>query len=327
MSINIPRSVCITGGTGSLGTKLSEILANEIRWNRIVIYSRDWHKQETLRKLVGNSPKFRWFLGDVSDRERLTTALQEVDCVIHAAALKSVPDGEYNPSELSKINISGTEKVIQASIEAGVSKVMVVSSDKCCHAVNSYGKSKAMAESLAVGYNSYTSGGKTKIAVSRYGNVINSSGSVIPIFTELAKANIPIGITGYQMTRFWITLEDAAKFVLRRLDDMQAGEIYIPKIKAASVYDVVQVIREYYSSTSDTYEMGIRPGEKLHEILFSVEEARHTYEIDDYYCIFPEIHLWDRNKIPRGKLYSGGIEYSSYNAMTSRGELRKLIYG
>jgi len=281
--------ILITGGTGSLGTELVRQLlqrpASEI--DRIAIYSRDEQKQEVMRQLFNNHPALRFFIGDVRDERRLELALSGIDVVIHAAALKIVPKGEYDPSEFMKTNVNGTNNVIHACIRMGVKKAILASTDKAVNPVNLYGSSKLMAEKLFVAGNALSGsiGGRgCKFSVVRYGNVVNSRGSVVPFWRGLAAKGEKLPITHPDMTRFWITLNQAADLVLSMIPIMKGGEIFVPKLPAFHISALAYAIKE----PGDI--IGIRPGEKIHEALISPDEARQTFLQGDLFIVHPP---WD----------------------------------
>ena len=282
------KVVLITGGTGSFGQKFTEIVLREHRPKKLIIFSRDELKQHEMRKVypdIGGSP-MRYFVGDVRDRERLYRAFSGVDIIVHAAALKQVPACEYNPFEAVQTNIIGAKNVIDAAIDQGVKKVMALSSDKAVNPVNLYGATKLCAEKMFVQANSYSSEGGARFSCARYGNVMGSRGSVIPVFLEQRK-NGTITITDPRMTRFWLTLERGVNFVIRCIDQMHGGEIFVPKIPRMKVTDLAGVL----APECEIEYIGIRPGEKLHEVLVSENEVRHTVESDDMYVIQPA-HPW-----------------------------------
>src|SRR5215475_1256731 len=281
--------ILITGGTGSLGTELVRQLlqrpASEI--DRIAIYSRDEQKQEVMRQLFNDHPALRFFIGDVRDERRLELALTGIDTVIHAAALKIVPKGEYDPSEFMKTNVNGTNNVIHACIRMGVRKAILASTDKAVNPVNLYGSSKLMAEKLFVAGNALSGsiGGRgCKFSVVRYGNVVGSRGSVVPLWRALAGQGVPLPLTHPEMTRFWITLNQAADLVLSMIPVMKGGEIFVPKLPAYDLLALAWSIGEQ----GDT--IGIRPGEKIHEALISPDEARQTFLQGDLFIVHPP---WD----------------------------------
>jgi UDP-N-acetylglucosamine 4,6-dehydratase len=299
-------SVLITGGTGSFGKAfLSRLLADDSA-ERIVIYSRDELKQYEMKVTYGDDPRIRFFLGDIRDRDRLKTALHGVDYVVHAAALKQVDTAEYNPMEYVKTNILGSENVLQASIDAGVKKVVALSTDKASSPVNLYGATKLTADKLFIAGNHYAAGYESRFSVVRYGNVMGSRGSVIPFFRKLAERREPLPITDTRMTRFWITLPQAVDFVISSFNDMAGGELYVPRIPSMHVVDLARAI----SPDSELVDIGIRPGEKLHEEMISSEDSRRTLRREDRYIIMPTRAEWGWEQ-PAGELVEDGFSYTS----------------
>ncbi len=277
-------SVLVTGGTGSFGRKFVEVVLRELRPKKLIIFSRDELKQHEMRQQfpdTGDSP-VRYFLGDVRDRERLYRAFYGVDVVIHAAALKQVPACEYNPFEAILTNVMGAKNVIDAAIDCGVKRVMALSTDKACQPVNLYGATKLCAEKLFVDGNAYAGDRGTRFACARYGNVVASRGSVIPVFLE-QRRNGRITITDPAMTRFWITLEKGVRFVVGCIEEMHGGEIFVPKIPSMTILELSRTV----APDCEVDVIGSRPGEKTHEILVSEDEARHTLELDDKFVILP----------------------------------------
>src|SRR6266508_978612 len=271
------KAVLITGGTGSFGRKFLEIVLREYPVARLVVYSRDELKQEEMRTHCGLvDPRLRYFIGDVRDRERLYRAMSGIDVVIHAAALKQVPALEYNPMEAVKTNIDGAENVINAAIDSGVKKVLALSTDKAVNPINLYGATKLVAEKLFVQANSYSGAGPTRFSSVRYGNIGGSRGSVIPIFLEQRRTG-RVTVTDSRMTIFWITLEQGARFVIRCIEQMSGGEVFVPKLPSMSIMDLAEAM----APGCETKAIGIRSGEKVHEVLVSEDEARHTLELDD----------------------------------------------
>ncbi len=299
------KVVLITGGTGSFGQKFAEVLLREHNPKSIRVYSRGELKQVEMERKLTNE-KLRFFIGDVRDRARLYRAMNGVDIVIHAAALKHVPVCEYNPIEAVRTNIHGAENVIDAAIDNEVEKVIAVSTDKAVQPVNLYGATKLVAEKLFIQANAYAGKRRTRFSVVRYGNVIGSSGSVVPLFIK-QKENGEITITDESMTRFWITLEGGVKLVMRALEDMHGGEIFIPKIPSTKITDLADVI----APDAQRKIIGIRPGEKLHENLITKEEARHALEFDSHFIIEPEFSFWKTTNHPGGKKLSEDFYYSS----------------
>jgi len=280
--------VLITGGTGSFGKKFTNIMLRKYHPRKLIIFSRDELKQHEMSQIfpdTGGSP-LRYFIGDVRDRERLYRAFHGVDIVIHAAALKQVPACEYNPFESVQTNIIGAKNVIDAAIDRGVKKVITISSDKAVNPINLYGATKLCAEKLFVQGNSYSGEDGPRFSCARYGNVVGSRGSVVPVFLEQRK-NGKITVTDPRMTRFWMTLDQGVEFVIKCTELMRGGEICVPKIPSMKVMDLAKAV----ASGCEVEYMGIRPGEKLHEVLVSEDEAHHTVELDDMYIIQPA-HLW-----------------------------------
>jgi UDP-N-acetylglucosamine 4,6-dehydratase (inverting) len=299
------KTILITGGTGSFGHKFTEIVLKEYNPKSVRIYdNRELAEVEMERKF--NDPRLRFFMGDVRDKNRLYRATNGVDIIVHAAALKHVPICEYNPIEAVKTNIEGATNVIDAAIDNSVEKVMAISTDKAVHPVNLYGVTKMVAEKLFIQGNNYTGGRNTVFSCSRYGNVIASSGSVVPLFEE-QKEKGEITITDERMTRFWVTLEGGIRFVIKCIETMKGGEIFIPKIPSMKIVDLAEVIAPGVRKKTT----GIRPGEKLHEILLTQEESRHTREFEDHFVIEPEYPFWDDNNFKKEKKLPEGFSYVS----------------
>jgi UDP-N-acetylglucosamine 4,6-dehydratase len=307
------KNILITGGTGSFGKKYTEILLKNYKPNKIIIYSRDELKQYEMAQKF-NDKCMRYFIGDVRDKDRLKKAMQNVDIVIHAAALKHVPIAEYNPMECIKTNINGASNIIDASIENEVEKVIALSTDKASAPINLYGATKLASDKLFVAANNLVGTKKTRFSVVRYGNVIGSRGSVIPFFMKLLKqGQKTLPITDFRMTRFFITLEDGVKFVLKNFERMQGGEIFVPKIPSMKIVDLAKAI----CPKCKLKEIGIRPGEKLHEVMITSDDR--VVEFDDHYVIKPTIqfaHIADyttNNISQKGKELELGFEYNSGN--------------
>lgn len=299
------KTILITGGCGSFGQKFIEIILKEYNPKSVRIYdNRELAQVEMERKF--NDPRLRFFIGDVRDVGRLNRAMNGVDIVVHAAALKHVPICEYNPIEAVRTNIDGAINVIDAAINNLVEKVMAISTDKAVQPVNLYGATKMVAEKLFVQANSYSGGKKTILSCCRYGNVVGSSGSIIPLFKE-QKEKGEVTITDERMTRFWITLEDGVKFVIRCTDAMKGGEIFVPKIPSMKITDLADAVAPQVRKKT----IGIRPGEKLHEVLLTAEESRHTKEFEDHFIIEPEFAFWSKENHKEGKLISNNFIYSS----------------
>ena len=282
------KSILITGGTGSLGNALVTYFLRNTNARRIVIFSRDELKQFNMKADFENNQRLRWFLGDVRDLDRLKRAFHGIDFVIHAAAMKQVDTGEYNPMEFIKTNVLGSQNVIDASIECGVQKIVALSTDKASSPINLYGATKLTADKLFVAANNYGSGYGTSFSVVRYGNVMGSRGSVIPYFKSLAEAGKPIPITDKRMTRFWITIDAAAKFVAESFIQMRGGELYVPRIPSMNLVDLAAAI----APDSAVIETGIRPGEKLHEEMISADDSRRTVFDGERYTVNPVAAEW-----------------------------------
>jgi len=307
------KTILITGGTGSFGKKFIERIFASYKPKKVIIYSRDEYKQYMVRQQFKQyDNQLRFFIGDVRDKDRLYRAFEDVDIVIHAAALKHVPICEYNPIEAVRTNIHGAENVINAAIDKGVEKVIALSTDKAVNPVNLYGATKLVSDKLFVSGNAYIGSKKTTFSVVRYGNVAGSRGSVIPFFkTLLANGATELPVTDYNMTRFWITLDQGVDLVFKAINEGRGGETYVSKIPSFKITDLIQAI----SSGIKTKEIGIREGEKLHEIMITTEDARSTYEYDDHYIIYPQLDWWDINKSLKsnGKKVDSKFTYSSDN--------------
>lgn len=299
------KTVLITGGCGSFGNKFTEIILKKHNPKSVRIYdNRELAEVEMERRF--KDPRLRFFLGDVRDNNRLFRAMNGVDIVIHAAALKHVPVCEYNPIEAVRTNIDGSINVIDSAINNSVERVVAISTDKAVHPVNLYGATKMVAEKLFIQANSYSSGKQTKFSCVRYGNVVASRGSVIPLFIE-QKNSGTLTITDERMTRFWISLDEGVRFVIDSIEVAKGGEIFIPKIPSMRIKDLVNVI----APKAKIKIVGIRPGEKLHETLLTQEESRHTKEFDKYYIIEPRFPFWQRDNFSEGKKIAEGFKYSS----------------
>ena len=299
-------SILITGGTGSLGKALVDHLLNETNARRIIVFSRDELKQHNLRAHFKNNQRLRWFLGDIRDLERLKRAFHGVDFVIHAAALKQVDTGEYNPMEFIKTNVLGSQNVIDAAIDTGVKRVVALSTDKASSPINLYGATKLTADKLFVAANNYSFTYGTTFSVVRYGNVMGSRGSVIPFFKELGIKGKPLPITDLRMTRFWISIENAVKFVFDSLNMMTGGELYVPRIPSMKITDLAHAV----APNSKLEEIGMRPGEKLHEEMISADDSRRTVILNDRFVVTPVVADWGY-KIPPGERMLEGQAYRS----------------
>ncbi len=315
-------SILITGGTGSLGKSLVSRLLADTNARRVIIFSRDELKQSNMRNEVGEDSRLRWFIGDIRDLERLKRALHGVDFVIHAAALKQVDTGEYNPMEFIKTNVIGSSNVIEACIDSGVKKVVALSTDKASSPINLYGATKLTADKLFIAANSYSSSYSSTFSVVRYGNVIGSRGSVIPYFRELSSKGLSIPVTDKRMTRFWITLEQATQFVLESFDQMSGGELYVPRIPSIRIVDLAQAI----APNSPIEEIGMRPGEKLHEEMISFDDSRRTTFVGDRYVVSPVVPS-SSYSFPQGEMVPDGFVYQSNtnDYWVSGDDLSKLL--
>lgn len=300
--------VLITGGTGSFGKKCVETLLRENHPEKLVVFSRDELKQHEMRQMIpdNGSSSVRYFIGDVRDKDRLYRAFQGVDLVIHAAALKQVPACEYNPFEAVQTNVIGAKNVIDAAIGCGVKRVVTLSTDKAVSPINLYGATKLVAEKLFVQGNSYVGSGGTRLSCVRYGNVVGSRGSVIPLFKEQRKTG-RVTLTDNRMTRFWITLEQGVRFVLRCAEQMHGGEVFVPKIPSMKMTDLAEAV----APGCQIELTGIRPGEKLHEVLVAEDEARNSIEFDDMFVITPIFQWWTSEKWPGGKPLPDSYRYTS----------------
>ena len=290
MSILSGASILVTGGTGSFGKAfLREVLDNH-NPRRVVVFSRDELKQYEVRNLFNNDPRLRWFIGDVRDERRLVRALHGVEYVVHAAALKQVDTAEYNPFEFVKTNVLGSHNVIEASIDAGVKKVVALSTDKASSPINLYGATKLTADKLFITGNHYAAAYPTRFAVVRYGNVMGSRGSVIPFFRRLGEEGKPLPITDMQCSRFFITLPQAVQMVIDTFELMQGGELLVPRIPSMKVTDLAHAV----VPGAELVDVGLRPGEKLHEEMISPEEGRRAVMIRDgkYFIIQPDLATW-----------------------------------
>ena len=282
------KSVLITGGTGSFGKAFVKATLEQTRAERIVIFSRDELKQWEMKQQFDGDKRLRFFIGDVRDGQRLLRAMDGVDYVVHAAALKQVPTAEYNPFEAVQTNIHGARNVIDAAIDRGVHRVIALSTDKACSPINLYGATKLVSDKLFIDGNAYAGARDTRFAVVRYGNVVGSRGSVVSLFRRLACTG-KLPITDARMTRFWITLAQSVQTVMRAFEAMRGGEIFVPKIPSMRVVDLARAI----APNAELEEIGIRPGEKLHEELITVHDARHTVDLGDCYAVEPDMWWWE----------------------------------
>jgi UDP-N-acetylglucosamine 4,6-dehydratase len=303
------KTILITGGTGSFGKKCTEIILNKYKPKRLIIFSRDELKQFEMAQQFPDSKYgcIRYFIGDVRDKERMYRAFHNVDYVIHAAALKQVPAAEYNPFEAVKTNILGAQNVINVAIDRGVKRVIALSTDKAANPINLYGATKLCSDKLFIAGNSYVGRESAIFSVVRYGNVAGSRGSVIPFFLK-CRENGVLPITDPRMTRFWITLEQGVDFVLNRLETMVGGELFVPKIPSMNIMDLAKVI----APECKTEIIGIRPGEKLHEVMIPKDDARRTIEYADHYLIQPDFQFWGRRFTNKsGQPVPDEFEYNS----------------
>lgn len=301
-------SVLITGGTGSFGKAFTRRLLDDGEAGRIVIYSRDELKQYEVRQLLGDDPRLRFLIGDVRDRERLRRAMSGIDYVVHGAALKQVDTAEYNPFEFVKTNVLGSQNVIDVAIDTGVKRVVALSTDKASSPINLYGATKLCADKLFIAGNHYAAGADTRFSVVRYGNVVGSRGSVVPFFRKLvADGATTLPITDDRMTRFWITLPQAVQFVLDTFDRMHGGELYVPRIPSMKITDLAEVL----APGLKTEVIGVRPGEKLHEEMISVEDSHRTRRFADHYVVQPVIAHWGGEQTHGGDAVAEDFVYRS----------------
>ncbi|OFE14582.1 UDP-N-acetylglucosamine 4,6-dehydratase (inverting) [Humibacillus sp. DSM 29435] len=307
MSILEGSSILVTGGTGSFGKAfIGEILARH-QPSRVVVFSRDELKQYEVRQHFDDDPRLRWFIGDIRDQHRLDRAMHGVDYVVHAAALKQVDTAEYNPWEFVKTNIVGSQNVIEAAIDAGVKKVVALSTDKASSPINLYGATKLTADKLFITGNHYAAAYPTRFCVVRYGNVMGSRGSVIPFFRKLAKKGKSLPITDLRMTRFFITLPQAVAFVIDSFETMQGGELYVPRIPSMKITDLAQAV----APGAEMHEIGLRPGEKLHEEMISAEEGRRALRLGSRYVLQPDLASWGYQPPEGGVPVPSGFHYTS----------------
>ena len=323
------KSILITGGTGSFGRQFTRLALDKFRPRRLVIFSRDELKQSEMQQEF-DAPCMRYFIGDVRDRDRLVQGMRGVDVVVHAAALKQIPAAEYNPMECVKTNVHGAENVIAAAIENEVQQVVALSTDKAANPINLYGATKLVSDKLFVAANNLAGGHRTRFAVVRYGNVVGSRGSVVPLFQRLiAQSAKELPITDVRMTRFWITLRQGVEFVFKNLQRMQGGETFVPKIPSAKITDLARAM----SPGVALKVIGIRPGEKLHEVMCPGDDSHLTLEFADHYLIRPTIQFsipvdHSRNSLGEiGKPVADAFEYNSGTNphFLSLPELRALV--
>ncbi|HHQ4738487.1 UDP-N-acetylglucosamine 4,6-dehydratase (inverting) [Aeromonas veronii] len=310
------KTILVTGGTGSFGKKFIATVLSRYQPARLIVYSRDELKQFEMQQCF-NHPCMRYFIGDVRDAERLDMAMRDVDFVVHAAALKQVPAAEYNPMECIKTNVGGAENVIKAALDNGVQKVIALSTDKAANPINLYGATKLCSDKLFVAANNMAGKNPTIFSVVRYGNVVGSRGSVVPFFDNLIKSGAStLPITHPEMTRFWLTLQQGVDFVLSNFQRMRGGELFVPKIPSVKITDLAAAM----APTLKQEIIGIRAGEKLHEVMCPADDSFHTYEFNDYYVIAPSISFTSRNNDfsvnalgETATLVAPGFEYNSLN--------------
>jgi len=320
------KVILITGGTGSFGKKMLSFLYQIKKIKKIIIFSRDELKQFELQKKF-NSKKIRYFIGDIRDFDRVYKALNDVNIVINAAALKQVPAAEYNPDEVIKTNILGVNNIVEAGIMRKVEKIINLSTDKACAPINLYGATKLVADKLITAANFNKGNSKTILSSVRYGNVINSRGSVIPIFKEMIKNNKSITLTDKNTTRFFLTLDDGVNFVVQSIERMKGGEIFIPKLKSIKIFDLIKVL----NNKNKIKIIGMRPGEKIHEMLFSEDDSRNVVESKDHYILFnsyQNLKIYLNNFRKKYKKIDNIFNYSSETATKiGKLELAKMIKG
>ena len=306
------KTILITGGTGSFGKAFTRYILANYDPKKIIIYSRDEYKQFIMQnEFKEHAKKLRFFIGDVRDKDRLYRAFKGVDYVIHAAALKQVPACEYNPNEAIKTNINGAMNIIDAALDNGVKKVVALSTDKAVNPVNLYGGTKLVSDKLFIAANAYAGLNDINFSIVRYGNVAGSRGSIIPFFNKIIKnGGKELPITDYRMTRFWISLEEGVKLVIKALEEANGGETFISKIPSFKITDLAKAMLP----DCEMPEVGIRPGEKLHEIMVTTEDSYTTYEYDKHFIVYPQMVFTDKQKIePTGKKVAEGFSYSSDN--------------
>ena len=323
MSVLRDSSILVTGGTGSFGKAVIRHLLDTVGPKRVVVFSRDELKQYEVRQLFGDDKRLRFFLGDIRDRSRLARAMHGVDYMIHAAALKQVDTAEYNPSEFVATNINGSQNVIDTAIDAGVKKVVALSTDKASSPINLYGATKLVADKSFIAGNHYAATHPTRFSVVRYGNVMGSRGSVVPLFRKLAAEGKSLPITDKRMTRFWITLPQAVQFVVDSFDRMEGGELFVPRIPSMRIMDLVEAV----APGSATHETGIRPGEKLHEEMIAADDSRRTLRFPDRYVVQPVVASWGYESPTGGEPVPDGFNYRSDNndLWLSVDDMRKLL--
>jgi len=323
LSILERSSILVTGGTGSFGKAFIRFALDNLDPKRIVVFSRDELKQYEARLLFNNDERLRWFIGDIRDQHRLMRAMHNIDYVVHAAALKQVDTAEYNPFEYVQTNIIGSQNVVEAAIDTGVKKVVALSTDKASSPLNLYGATKLAADKLFQSANHYAAGYETRFSVVRYGNVMGSRGSVVPFFKKLAAEGQSLPITDTRMTRFWITLPQAVQFVVDSFDLMVGGELYVPRIPSMRITDLVEAV----APGSPTHEIGVRPGEKLHEEMISEDDSRRTLLLDNRFVVLPTIADWGDFVAPDGESLPDGFAYRSNtnDLWLSSADIQKIL--
>ena len=323
MSILERSSILVTGGTGSFGKAFIRYALDNLDPKRIVVFSRDELKQYEARLLFNNDERLRWFIGDIRDQHRLMRAMHNIDYVVHAAALKQVDTAEYNPFEYVQTNIIGSQNVVESAIDTGVKKVVALSTDKASSPLNLYGATKLAADKLFQSANHYAAGYETRFSVVRYGNVMGSRGSVVPFFRKLAAEGQSLPITDTRMTRFWITLPQAVQFVVDSFDLMVGGELYVPRIPSMRITDLVEAV----APGSPTHEIGVRPGEKLHEEMISEDDSRRTLLLDNRFVVLPTIADWGDFVAPDGESLPDGFAYRSNtnDLWLSSADIQKIL--
>ncbi|MCG3110440.1 MAG: UDP-N-acetylglucosamine 4,6-dehydratase (inverting) [Candidatus Manganitrophus sp. SB1] len=316
------KTILVTGGTGSFGKRFVRRVLSKFRPEKLIVFSRDEFKQYEMQRMM-DDPCLRFFIGDVRDKDRLYRAFEGVEYLIHAAALKQVPSAEYNPFEAIKTNIIGAQNIIDVAIDIGIKRIVALSTDKACNPVNLYGATKLCSDKLFIAGNSYAGRKITRFGVVRYGNVVGSRGSVVPHFLQLKKGD-SVPVTDERMTRFWITLDQGVDFVLKALDQMKGGEIFVPKIPTATIVDIAKAI----VPKCKIKIIGVRPGEKLHELLISIEDGRRTLEYPEHFVIQPDFPWWsDEKRKNGGEPVRDGFVYSSDQNpwRLTTGEIEKMV--
>ena len=323
MSILTGSDILVTGGTGSFGRSFVRHALTHLNPRRIIVFSRDELKQWEVRQSFGDDPRLRFFIGDIRDRARLNRAMHKVDHVVHAAALKQVDSGEYNPWEFVQTNVVGSQNVIEAAIDSGVQRVVALSTDKASSPINLYGATKLTADKLFINGNHYAAAYDTRFSVVRYGNVMGSRGSIIPKFRALHLSGQPLPITDLRCTRFLITLPEAVEFVVDSFDLMTGGELYVPRIPSMKVTDLAEAI----APGAAMHDVGLRPGEKLHEEMISPEEGRRALSLGSRFVLQPDLATWGYQPPADGRPVAGDFHYASdtNDQWYSIEEIRKIL--